>query len=120
LTRRSPFFPTSSSPNLLTFFLFRHLSYLQDLEATIWLEQYLVSSEGDRTVVITSHDQDFLDNVVDETMYIRNKTLRYFEGTPRQLEIHERKEKRKNEKAMGAMDKKKAHVSSSRSSESES
>ncbi|KAL7414181.1 P-loop containing nucleoside triphosphate hydrolase protein [Mrakia frigida] len=84
-----------------------------DLEATIWLEQYLVSSEGDRTVVITSHDQDFLDNVVDETVYIRGKTLRYFEGTPRQLEIHERKEKRKNEKAMGAMDKKKAHIENS-------
>ena len=33
-----------------------------------------------RTVVLTSHDQDFLDSVTQETMYLRKQTLRYFEG----------------------------------------
>lgn len=34
----------------------------------------------DRTVVLTSHDQDFLDRVTQETMYLRKQNLRYFEG----------------------------------------
>lgn len=34
----------------------------------------------DRTVVLTSHDQDFLDSVTLETMYLRKQNLRYFEG----------------------------------------
>lgn len=41
---------------------------------------------------------------------IRDKTLRYFEGTPRAYEIDERKRKKAALKTQNALDKKKEHV----------
>lgn len=81
----------------------------QDLDATLWLERHLQTQT--RTVVITSHDQMFLENVVDETILIRNCSLKYFDGTPRSYEISQMKEARKNTKQGEAMAKKKEHVS---------
>jgi ATPase subunit of ABC transporter with duplicated ATPase domains len=52
---------------------------LQDLPATLWLESYL-TDDVETTLVVTSHDQEFLNRVVDETIFIRALTLRYFEG----------------------------------------
>lgn len=81
----------------------------QDLDAIIWLEQFLTSEA--RTLVLISHDQVFLDNVAEETIVLRNKTLRYFEGTPRTFQINEKKERKKLIGQKEAMDKKKEHVS---------
>lgn len=64
-----------------------------------------------RTLVLISHDQDFLSNVVEETIILRNKTLKYFEGTPAAFEVNEKKERRRLEGAKEALDKKKEHVS---------
>lgn len=50
-----------------------------DLPSTLWLEGFL-AEETERTLVITSHDQEFLNRVVEETIFIRKETLRYFEG----------------------------------------
>ena len=47
-----------------------------------------------RTLVLTSHDQVFLNNVVEETIILRDRTLRYFEGTPRAFEVDERKRRK--------------------------
>lgn len=85
------------------------LDGLQDLDATLWLERHLQAQT--RTVVITSHDQMFLENVVDETILIRNCGLRYFDGTPRSYDINQRKEARRSKKMGEAMAKKKEHVS---------
>ncbi|KAI0091739.1 P-loop containing nucleoside triphosphate hydrolase protein [Irpex rosettiformis] len=79
-----------------------------DLEATLWLERYLTGQE--RTIVLTSHDQVFLNNVVEETIILRDKTLKYFEGTPRAHEIDERKRYKAAVKQQEALDKKKEHV----------
>lgn len=81
-----------------------------DLEATIWLEGFL-SAESDRTVVAISHDQQFLSNVVEETIVLRNQKLVYFEGTPAQMELEEKKEGRRLLGAKEALDKKREHVS---------
>ena len=59
---------------------------------------------------MTSHDQVFLNSVVDETIILRDKALRYFEGTPRAFEIDERKKRKAGRKAQDALDKKKEHV----------
>ncbi|KAL0956788.1 hypothetical protein HGRIS_002907 [Hohenbuehelia grisea] len=79
-----------------------------DLDATLWLEHYLNAQT--QTLVLTSHDQVFLNNVVDETVILREKTLRYFEGTPRAFEIDERKRHKAAVKTQGALDKKKEHI----------
>lgn len=60
---------------------------------------------------MTSHDQVFLNRVVEETVAIRFNNLKYFEGTPRAMEIQEYKERKGKEKQQLAMDKKKEHVS---------
>ncbi|KAK4701684.1 hypothetical protein P7C70_g4544, partial [Phenoliferia sp. Uapishka_3] len=82
-----------------------------DLEAIIWLEQFL-SSEP-RTLVLISHDQEFLNSTVEETIILRNKTLKYFEGNPRAFEVNERKERRRLVSQKVALDKKKDHIEKS-------
>jgi ATP-binding cassette subfamily F protein 3 len=49
-----------------------------DLDATLWLEQWLKSYPG--TLLIISHDRDFLDNVIDETVHIENSKLNSYRG----------------------------------------
>ncbi len=49
-----------------------------DLDATLWLEQWLKSYAG--TLLIISHDRDFLDNVVDEIVFIENGQLDSYRG----------------------------------------
>ncbi|GAA5936637.1 ABC-F family ATP-binding cassette domain-containing protein [Sporobolomyces koalae] len=82
-----------------------------DLEATIWLEHYL--RQETRTLVIVSHDQAFLANVVEETIVLRNSLLCYFEGTPEAFEIEEKKEAKKLQSQKAALDKKREHIEKS-------
>ncbi len=49
-----------------------------DLDTTWWLEQRLQQFEG--TLVIISHDRDFLDNVVDHTVHLGNQQLTLYRG----------------------------------------
>jgi ATP-binding cassette subfamily F protein 3 len=63
--------------------------------------------------VITSHDQTFLDNIVEETITIRRHELVYFKGTPGAMFIQERKERLNGERMQAALDKKKEHVENS-------
>ncbi|GAA6058948.1 hypothetical protein JCM10212_002900 [Sporobolomyces blumeae] len=82
-----------------------------DLEATIWLEHFL--AEETRTLVVISHDQAFLTAVVEETIILRNQTLKYFEGTPAAHEVEEKKEAKRLLGQKEAMDKKRDHVEKS-------
>lgn len=49
-----------------------------DLAATLWLEQWLKSYPG--TLVIVSHDRDFLDQVVTLVVHIENQKLNAYSG----------------------------------------
>lgn len=49
-----------------------------DLEATLWLEQWLKSYPG--TLLIISHDREFMDNVVDGIVHVENQQLNYYRG----------------------------------------
>ncbi|HNN87083.1 MAG: ATP-binding cassette domain-containing protein [Pseudomonadales bacterium] len=49
-----------------------------DLEATLWLEQWLKAYPG--TLLIISHDREFLDNVVDGIVHVENQQLNYYRG----------------------------------------
>ena len=48
----------------------------QDLNAVIWLEDYLVKYKG--TVLIVSHDQDFLAAVTTDIIHLENQKLHYY------------------------------------------
>eukprot|EP01098_Paradermamoeba_levis_P011764 TRINITY_DN506_c0_g2_i1.p1 TRINITY_DN506_c0_g2~~TRINITY_DN506_c0_g2_i1.p1 ORF type:complete len:575 (-),score=154.78 TRINITY_DN506_c0_g2_i1:87-1811(-) len=49
-----------------------------DLNACVWLEEYL--SNWDRTLIIVSHSQDFLNGVCTNTIHLSFKKLTYYGG----------------------------------------
>ncbi|MBU9844942.1 ABC transporter ATP-binding protein [Rahnella ecdela] len=49
-----------------------------DLDAVIWLEKWLKSYTG--TLVLISHDRDFLDPIIDKIMHIEQQSLNEYTG----------------------------------------
>jgi len=49
-----------------------------DLDAVLWLEQWLRSYPG--TLLLISHDRDFLDNVVNTIAHLENRQIRLYSG----------------------------------------
>ncbi|WP_330926065.1 ribosomal protection-like ABC-F family protein [Candidatus Sororendozoicomonas aggregata] len=49
-----------------------------DLDAIVWLESYLKGFQG--TLVVISHDRDFLDAVTDHTLHIEHNALTKYRG----------------------------------------
>ena len=56
-----------------------------DLEAVIWLEEWLLNYEG--TLLLISHDRDFLDRVVTHVAHIEQGTLTMYTGNYSAFEI---------------------------------
>jgi len=50
-----------------------------DLDAILWLEGWLRGYAG--TLIVVSHDRDFLDRVTDHTLAIANEALRLYTGS---------------------------------------
>lgn len=55
-----------------------------DLDAVLWLEKYLSNFDG--TLLLISHDRDFLDAVIDNTVHIDNQKLNLYRGNYSQFE----------------------------------
>lgn len=51
-----------------------------DLPAIVWLQNYLTNEVEGQTVVVVSHDRNFLDSVTDETIIFRDRKLVYHPG----------------------------------------
>ena len=49
-----------------------------DLDAVIWLESWLKRYEG--TLILISHDRDFLDNVITQTIHVEHQKLNNYSG----------------------------------------
>jgi len=49
-----------------------------DLEAVLWLEDWLRAYRG--TLLLVSHDREFIDNVVDEILHIEHQRLNHYTG----------------------------------------
>ena len=60
-----------------------------DMQGIIWLQRFLVElrSERSKTVVIVSHDRDFVDNVCEEVIILEDQVLKYFQGNLTAYEI---------------------------------
>lgn len=56
-----------------------------DLDAVIWLETWLKRYEG--TLLLISHDREFLDNVVTEIGHIEHQNLKLYTGNYSQFEL---------------------------------
>ncbi len=53
-----------------------------DLLGILWLQNYLIDlrSSSGKTVLIVSHDRDFIDNVCEEIILPKDQSLTYFRG----------------------------------------
>lgn len=49
-----------------------------DLESIVWLEQWLVNYKG--SLVMTSHDRDFMNRIVSRIVEVANKTITTYSG----------------------------------------
>eukprot|EP00941_MAST-03F_sp_MAST-3F-sp1_P005272 g5272.t1 len=49
-----------------------------DLNAVLWLDEYL--QKWKNTLLVVSHDQDFLSNVCDNIIHLESKKLKYYKG----------------------------------------
>ncbi|MFQ1045253.1 ATP-binding cassette domain-containing protein [Acinetobacter variabilis] len=56
-----------------------------DLDAILWLEDWLKAYEG--TLVLISHDRDFLDAVTDHILHIENQELTLYTGNYSTFEV---------------------------------
>ncbi|MGB0732496.1 MAG: ATP-binding cassette domain-containing protein [Pontibacterium sp.] len=56
-----------------------------DLDATLWLEQWLKQYQG--TLILISHDRDFLDNVVGQIVHVYQQQLTLYKGNYSAFEI---------------------------------
>ena len=50
-----------------------------DLNAVIWLDEYL--SKWEQTLLVVSHDQDFLNNICTHIIHLEDQQLHYYKGT---------------------------------------
>jgi len=64
-----------------------------DLDAIVWLEEWLTGFQG--TLLMISHDREFLDAIIDRVLHIENRTIRAYSGNYSQFE-----EKRAEELAL--------------------
>lgn len=55
-----------------------------DLDAIIWLEKWLQRYTG--TLLLISHDRDFLDSIVDGICHVEHQTMKFYTGNYSQFE----------------------------------
>ena len=56
-----------------------------DLDAIIWLEQWLKNYPG--TLILISHDRDFLDNITDRILHIEHQEVKLYTGNYSAFEL---------------------------------
>ncbi len=55
-----------------------------DLDAIVWLEEWLAAFPG--TLLMISHDREFLDAIIDRVLHIENRAIRAYTGNYSQFE----------------------------------
>jgi ATP-binding cassette subfamily F protein 3 len=56
-----------------------------DLDAIVWLEDWLKAFSG--TLLMISHDREFLDAIIDRVLHIENRAIRGYSGNYSQFEL---------------------------------
>ena len=53
-----------------------------DMQGIVWLQKFLTDdqSAAGKTIVLVSHDRDFVDSVCEEIIVLEEQALRYFQG----------------------------------------
>jgi len=75
-----------------------------DLDAVIWLEAYLRKYK--KTLLLVSHDRDFLNGVITDTICLREQRLEYYKGNYDSYEKGLTLKKKQHEKSYKEQEKK--------------
>lgn len=83
-----------------------------DLLGILWLQRHLVDlqTESKTTVVVVSHDRDFIDTSCEEIILLRDQDLTYFAGNISAYDEDQRSKKLYLGKMQEAQDRQKAHM----------
>ncbi|MDP1233207.1 ABC transporter ATP-binding protein, partial [Klebsiella pneumoniae] len=81
-----------------------------DLDAVVWLEDWLSRYAG--TLVMISHDREFLDGVCNVTLHIENQKLKRYGGNYTQFETQRLQQMALQEASYARQQKQIAHLES--------
>lgn len=79
-----------------------------DLDAVMWLESWLKRYQG--TLILISHDRDFLDNVINQTIHIEHKKLNSYSGNYTAFERQRIEQLAQQQSMYDKQQKQKAHL----------
>lgn len=81
-----------------------------DLDALLWLEKWLKTYPG--TLVLISHDREFLDATVGHIVHIENSTLNYYRGNYSAFEVQRTEQMAQQQSAYEKQQREIAHIQS--------
>ncbi|KAH7922337.1 P-loop containing nucleoside triphosphate hydrolase protein [Leucogyrophana mollusca] len=81
-----------------------------DLPAILWLQDYLLNETDGITIVIVSHDRAFLNAVTDETIILRDKSLKYHAGNFDDYEQNTEEQRIRKQALLDIQEKKRAKI----------
>jgi len=81
-----------------------------DLDAIVWLEDWLRNYPG--TLLMISHDREFLDTVISRVLHIENRTIRAYSGNYSQFEIKRAEEMAQQKSLLARQQRQIAHITS--------
>lgn len=83
-----------------------------DLLGILWLQRYLLDlrKSSPTTVLLVSHDRDFIDTTCEEVIILRDQTLTYFRGNFSAFEADVRSKQINLTRMKEAQDKQRAHM----------
>ncbi|KAH6908912.1 P-loop containing nucleoside triphosphate hydrolase protein [Coprinopsis sp. MPI-PUGE-AT-0042] len=82
-----------------------------DLPSILWLTHHFTSvADPDQTIVIVSHDKEFLNSVTEETIVFKDKKLVYFKGSFEEWEWSVEEKQKRFGRLKELEEKKKKHI----------
>ncbi|GAA5815226.1 hypothetical protein MFLAVUS_008732 [Mucor flavus] len=84
-----------------------------DLPAILWLQEYIINDTGDMIVVVVSHDREFLNNVTEETIIMKDKQLKYHLGNYQDWESNTEEQRIRKQTLLDNTEKRRKQILSS-------
>lgn len=81
-----------------------------DLDTMYWLEGWIKSYQG--TLILISHDRDFIDEIVDEIVHVENQKLNFYKGNYSAFERIRAERMSQQQVAFERQQKERAHMQS--------
>ena len=81
-----------------------------DLDTMYWLEGWIKAYQG--TLILISHDRDFIDGIVDEIVHVENAKLNYYKGNYTSFERVRAERMAQQQVAFERQQKERAHMQS--------